>query len=196
MNVSEVASLGGLFIAVIVAAISAWSVISAARRQADAALDAARHQTQVNADLALFQIRTTLGAASKQQWVEMLRTELAELCSELLMAQSLLRGKVRIDQVEMTERMRRMTHLSARIALLLDADQASHRELLSALEGPWQSFSSSDRAQFGPAVNALMLSGQQVLKEENDKLRLVTDFTERGGVQASGYSMTQRKDHV
>jgi hypothetical protein len=183
MEISEIAALGSLVIAVIVAGISAWSVVVAARRQADAALDAARHQTEVNQDLAVFQIQATLSSTSRQQWRETLRVEIAELLSELMMVQAVVVQKsMSADEVSLPEKIKRIAQLGTGISLLLDKDVPSHSALISALNAPFDTISNGDEEAVGRALNDIMNKGRLVLKEEAARLKEISDFTPRGEI--------------
>lgn len=191
MNVSEFAALGGLVIAVIVASISAWSVVNAARRQAEAALDAARHQTMINQEVAVFQIQATLTSANKQRWMETFRMEFAELVSEIMMLQAVAQAAMESDVSSLAQQVKRTTHLASAISLLLDADQPSHVNLRSALQASLGIMTTPQRETFGPMLGEIMHLGRQVLKDEAERLQRLVEFTSRSEL-AGGDRTTPR----
>lgn len=106
------------------------------------------------------------------------------------MLQVIASKKLHQHEAEAVDQTKRMTNRTARICLLLDADQPTHLTLLDALAVQWQSIVLSETS-IGEAVADLMGAGQQVLKHEMEQLQRLTAFTARGETSASGSPATK-----
>ncbi|HEX6041678.1 hypothetical protein [Longimicrobium sp.] len=185
MSPAEFLTIAGLLTTLVVAGIGAYSVLAAARKQADAALQAAREQAHASQKLAILQVEAALAASGRQQWIATLRVELAELAGELFVAQSVADRSWSIDLEQAQALGVRLLRLMARINLLLNDNDADHRELMSALSTFVGKLHDREKLE-NSAINTVLRLGQKVVRLEEERLARITERTFPAAVPDGG----------
>jgi hypothetical protein len=157
-----------------VAGIGAYSVLAAARKQADAALQAAREQAKASQDLAILQVEAALASSGRQQWVSVVRSELSELVGELYVLRVLTGPDAKRDSEAALDHGKRFISLMAQINLLLKDDVPLHRDLMTLLSNYVASIDSGEPPD-DSMINIILRLGQQIIRSEEAVIARITD---------------------
>ena len=154
------------------AAIGAAGAIWAGRAQARAGLAASVEQARSTERITRLQIEASLLAASRQQWMDQLRVELAHYVSELSRMRMFMQY-TEPSEDEAKAQMPLLVRSYAQIELMLDREEPTHRALTDLLRQNIESVALGDDGEATRIVARILVSGNDVFARENERIRQI-----------------------
>lgn len=169
-------ALVGAGSALLVASLGALGGYFASRRQSEAAIMASRETAQAAQVAAREQIRASTIVASRQRWIDELRSELSKLIGVLLQLQITLElgddehHKIWIQEVIAA------SALEGKIALMLNPNEEEHENLVIVIRAALNEIRNGKEIDWGKCSTDILNAGRIVLKSAWDQIKDETDI--------------------
>jgi hypothetical protein len=153
------------------AALGATGAYIASGRQAKVALAVATAHADTAHATSRRQVRASTIIASRQRWIDELRSELSAFSASLLALQMALEKQTDEAREEWIAEVLRASMLEAKVALMLNPGEPAHEALLESIMIPLNALRNGVQLNWGDASLLILERGRPVLKEAWDRSR-------------------------